>query len=85
MNRYAWLRFLDLTDILKQRTQDIELKKYAVEYMTKMGSFDYTRKVLAELLEEIKKEIERLGGNQVSRLVHPEHRFFFFPYCRRTC
>ncbi|KAK9871185.1 hypothetical protein WA026_011466 [Henosepilachna vigintioctopunctata] len=49
--------------ILRQRTKDVEVKKYFVSLLTEMGSFDYTLKVLAELEEEATKEIEKLGGN----------------------
>ena len=38
-----------LTNILKQKTKDDEVKRYAVQYMDRMGSFDYTRSVLREL------------------------------------
>ena len=35
--------------ILRQRTEDIDVKKYCVEYLTKIGSFDYTKSVLDQL------------------------------------
>lgn len=40
---------LVLINILKQKTQDDEVKRYAVAYMEKMASFSYTRKVLRGL------------------------------------
>ena len=40
---------LQLINILKQKTQDEEVKKYAVKYMESTGSFDYCRKVIREL------------------------------------
>ncbi|KAI9664890.1 MAG: geranylgeranyl pyrophosphate synthetase [Bathelium mastoideum] len=40
---------LVLMNILKQKTKDDEVKKYAVAYMDRMGSFEYTRGVLKEL------------------------------------
>lgn len=40
---------LVLVNILKQKTQDDEVKRYAVQYMDRMGSFEYTRAVLREL------------------------------------
>jgi len=36
---------LVLLNILKQKTSDEEVKRYAVAYMERMGSFDYCRKV----------------------------------------
>lgn len=41
-----------LQDIVRQRTTDVEIKKYAVDVMEKMGSFEYSRKVLKELDEQ---------------------------------
>ena len=35
--------------ILRQKTEDNDVKKYCVEYMEKMGSFKYTCEVLADL------------------------------------
>lgn len=52
-----------LLNILKQRTENYEIKKYAVDYMTLCGSIEYTRTVLANLREELIREIERLGGH----------------------
>lgn len=40
---------LQLINILKMKTQDDEVKRYAVKYMETTGSFDYTRKVVKEL------------------------------------
>ncbi|KAG5895637.1 hypothetical protein JTB14_008646 [Gonioctena quinquepunctata] len=49
--------------ILRQRTKEIEVKKYCVSLLEKYGSFDYTRKTLKELHTDAKNEIEKLGGN----------------------
>lgn len=49
--------------ILRQRTTDFEVKKYCVEYLEKIGSFEYTRKVIAEYTELAKEQIKELGGN----------------------
>ena len=38
-----------LLNILKQKTEDAEVKRYAVKYMEGTGSFDYCRTVLKEL------------------------------------
>ena len=49
---------LQLINILKQKTTDPEVKKYAVKYMEKTGSFAYCRKVLRELQERALELIE---------------------------
>jgi geranylgeranyl diphosphate synthase, type III len=38
-----------LINILKMKPTDEAVKHYAVDYMQRVGSFDYTRKVLEEL------------------------------------
>ncbi|XP_069461126.1 geranylgeranyl pyrophosphate synthase-like [Ambystoma mexicanum] len=50
-------------NILSQRTENIHIKKYFVEYIEKIGSFEYTRQTLKELESKLHSEIERLGGN----------------------
>lgn len=52
-----------LMNIIRQRTTDIEIKMYALDIMEKLGSFDYTRKVLNDLDRQAREEIERLGHN----------------------
>ena len=52
-----------LSSILKQRTDDTDVKKYAQKIMVESGSLDYTREKCKSLKVEIIKEIERLGGN----------------------
>ncbi|KJE91883.1 geranylgeranyl pyrophosphate synthetase [Capsaspora owczarzaki ATCC 30864] len=54
-----------LLNILKQRTTDIDMKKFCLETMRKTGSFEYTIKVLNELEQEALSEIAKLGGNQM--------------------
>ncbi|XP_013110631.1 terpene synthase isoform X1 [Stomoxys calcitrans] len=49
--------------ILRQRTQDVEVKKYCITLLEKLGSFRYTRNVLESLDEEARAEVKRLGGN----------------------
>ena len=49
--------------ILKQRTQDIELKKYCVSLLEASGSFEYSKITLNELDDRIRREISQLGGN----------------------
>ncbi|KAM3076242.1 geranylgeranyl pyrophosphate synthetase [Clarireedia jacksonii] len=51
---------LVLLNILKQKTDDEQVKKYAVAYMEQTGSFEYTRKVLSTLTERAKKLIDEL-------------------------
>lgn len=54
-----------LLNILKQRTESVEVKKYAVEYMRRRGSFEYTRGVLEGMDREARRCVERLGGNEL--------------------
>lgn len=49
--------------ILRQRTQDIEVKKYCIGLLEKLGSFQYTREVLESLDKEARAEVARLGSN----------------------
>jgi geranylgeranyl diphosphate synthase type 3 len=51
-----------LLNILRQKTTDPEVKRYAVDYMERRGSFDYTRRVIAELEKKAIKEVTRLEG-----------------------
>ncbi|KAI9823757.1 MAG: geranylgeranyl pyrophosphate synthetase [Thelocarpon impressellum] len=48
---------LQLINILKQRSADDEVKRYAVAYMQTTGSFEYCRRVLAGLTERAKAMI----------------------------
>uniref|UniRef100_V9L3L9 Geranylgeranyl pyrophosphate synthase n=1 Tax=Callorhinchus milii TaxID=7868 RepID=V9L3L9_CALMI len=50
-------------NILRQRTENVDVKKYCVSYLEKVGSFEYTRKILNELEMQAYKNIEELGGN----------------------
>ncbi len=59
-----------LLSILKQRTEDIELKKYAQGLMKSAGSLKYTRDKCVELKHSILAQIEGLGGNKnLTRLI----------------
>ncbi|KAF4945476.1 hypothetical protein FSARC_14424 [Fusarium sarcochroum] len=51
---------LQLVNILKQKTSDIQVKRYAVAYMESTGSFEYTRNVLAVLIERARKMAEEI-------------------------
>lgn len=53
-----------LINILKQRTHDIDLKRYAVQLMESSGSFEYTLKLVRDTYAEAMAETNRLGGNQ---------------------
>jgi len=52
-----------LLSILKQRTENMELKKYAQGLMREAGSLKYTRDKCIELKATILSQIEELGGN----------------------
>jgi len=55
---------MQLLNILKQRTEQEDVKKYAVAYMDeKTDSFEYTRMVLAELDAKARDLLESHGGN----------------------
>ena len=49
-----------LINILKQKSTDPEVKRYAVEYMERMGSFEYCRRVVRELVERASTLIAEL-------------------------
>jgi len=49
--------------ILKQRTQDIELKRYCVQLLHEFGSIEYTRQACDDLAKQVYDEIDALGGN----------------------
>jgi geranylgeranyl diphosphate synthase, type III len=51
---------LQLINILKQKTTDDEVKRYAVKYMEGTGSFEYTRKAIRELRTKAHALIEEL-------------------------
>ncbi|KAH9643299.1 hypothetical protein HF086_012969 [Spodoptera exigua] len=50
-------------DILRQRTRDLEVKRYCITILERLGSFAYTRETLHGLDEEARREVARLGGN----------------------
>lgn len=53
-----------LLNILRQKTEDEEVKRYAVAYMESKGTFRYCREVLASLGKEVEAEVERISGGQ---------------------
>lgn len=56
---------LQLINILKQRTGDEEVKRYAIKYMDATGSFEYTRQVLVILLERARKAAAEIDGGEL--------------------
>lgn len=53
---------LQLINILKQKTKDEEVKRYAVKYMEGTGSFEYSRKVVRELRSKAMALIDEMDG-----------------------
>ncbi|XP_039749413.1 geranylgeranyl pyrophosphate synthase-like isoform X2 [Pararge aegeria] len=62
----------EILSILRQRTQDVQLKKYCVSLLEKAGSLKYTRNVLSELDRSARAEVARLGGNPAMEAVLDE-------------
>lgn len=52
-----------LLSILKKKTEDIDVKRYAQQLMLEKGSLEYTRTECFSLKGEIIEQIEELGGN----------------------
>ncbi|XP_056464720.1 geranylgeranyl pyrophosphate synthase isoform X1 [Gadus chalcogrammus] len=50
-------------NILRQRTDNADIKRYCVDYLEKVGSFAYTRQTLRTLEEDTYRLIRELGGN----------------------
>lgn len=53
---------LQLINILKQKTTDDEVKRYAVKYMEGTGSFEYTRRAIRDLKAKAHGLIEDLDA-----------------------
>ncbi|KAL5291011.1 GGPS1 family protein [Megaselia abdita] len=51
--------------ILRQRTRDVEVKKYCITLLEKLGSFKYTEEILDSLDLQAREEVERLGSNPI--------------------
>ncbi|CAD6193539.1 unnamed protein product [Caenorhabditis auriculariae] len=51
-------------NILRQRTQDVEVKRFCILLLQKRGSFQHTVTRLQQLSNELKAEVEALGGNK---------------------
>ncbi|KAK3370282.1 isoprenoid synthase domain-containing protein [Podospora didyma] len=60
-----------LLNILRQKTSNEEVKRYAVAYMESTGSFEYTRKVIKVLIERARKLTDAIDdGRGKSKGVH---------------
>lgn len=55
---------LQLLNILKQRSRDEEVKRYACAYMESTGSFDYCRRVLKGLVERARDLVESVDAGE---------------------
>ena len=53
-----------LLHILRMRTEELHVKRCAVDWVTKCGSLAYTRGVLRELLREVGEHLQLLGGHE---------------------
>ena len=59
-----------LINILRQRTEDVEVKRYALQYMVECGALEHTRHILREIRAKIEEEILRLNGHsKLSKLL----------------
>jgi geranylgeranyl diphosphate synthase type 3 len=54
-----------LLNILKQRSNSIELKQFALQLLEKTNTFNYCREFLQVLETEAREEIKLLGGNRM--------------------
>jgi geranylgeranyl diphosphate synthase type 3 len=54
-----------LLNILRQRTVDNSVKKYAIGILTEAGSLEYTRKYLSFVETSALDKIKNLGGNHI--------------------
>jgi geranylgeranyl diphosphate synthase type 3 len=62
---------LQLLNILKQKTTDEEVKRYAVKYMEGTGSFEYSRQVINVLVERARKTTDEIDdGRGNSQGIH---------------
>ncbi|KAF2071531.1 hypothetical protein CYY_007156 [Polysphondylium violaceum] len=51
--------------ILKQKTEDHQIKTHALDYIQKVGSIEYTRNILKKYEEKLYSQIKQLGGNPI--------------------
>ncbi|KAL9612017.1 MAG: hypothetical protein Q9167_003383 [Letrouitia subvulpina] len=55
---------LQLINILKMKTADEDVKKYAVTYMRGTGSFEYCQRTMRELKEKALRVVEEVDGGR---------------------
>ncbi|XP_076763613.1 terpene synthase-like [Xylocopa sonorina] len=66
----------EVMNIIKQKTKDIELKRYCVSLLKKYGTYAYTRSVLEEVDKQIREVMEHLGGNPLfDKLLDDLHNY----------
>ncbi|XP_058960668.2 geranylgeranyl pyrophosphate synthase [Pocillopora verrucosa] len=59
-----------ILNILRQRTTDVDIKKYFVDCLEQIGSFAYTKVILKQMEDKSQALIADLGGNpQLSAIV----------------
>ncbi|KAK4241634.1 hypothetical protein C8A03DRAFT_40989 [Achaetomium macrosporum] len=62
---------MQLLNILRQKTEDVEVKRYAVAYMQSTGSVEYTRRVVDVLIERARRMADELDeGRGKAQGVH---------------
>ncbi|SAM04077.1 hypothetical protein [Absidia glauca] len=52
-----------LLNILRQRSESVELKQFALQLLEKTNTFDYCRRFLKDMEKQARDEIALLGGN----------------------
>jgi len=52
-----------IRNIIRQRTTEVDVKKYCVQLLRRTGSFDYAADKLKSLKTEIEEQLNQLGGN----------------------
>ncbi|CAO3596009.1 unnamed protein product [Absidia cylindrospora] len=52
-----------LLNILRQRSESVELKQFALQLLEKTNTFDYCRRFLMDMEKQARDEIATLGGN----------------------
>ncbi|XP_045501205.1 geranylgeranyl pyrophosphate synthase-like [Colias croceus] len=58
-----------ILNILKQRTTDVNTKRYCVTLLEETGSLEYTKTCLRDLDRHLRNEIQRFGGNPLMTAV----------------
>jgi geranylgeranyl diphosphate synthase, type III len=63
-----------LLSILKQKTEDHDVKRYAQSLLRQLGSLDYTLAKCSQLKESIERQVAAFGGNpallEILQLLH---------------